>query len=80
MMEQGRDSRFGLGFPSAFSIDSPVKVDFVSGSLSDSSLSSKRFLKVTANQIRANTSSQSSNLSTHATSSLPFFDDGIAYN
>lgn len=80
MMEQGRDSRFGLGFPSAFSIDAPVKVDFVSGSLSDSSLSSKRFLKVTANQIRTNTSSQSSNLSTHATSSLPFFDDGIAYN
>lgn len=80
MMEQGKDTRFGVGFPSSVSIESPVKIDFVTSSIDPGALASKSFLKIVASQIRSNASAQSSNLSTYATSSLPFFDNGIAYN
>ena len=80
MIEQERDTRFGLGFPSAISIESPVVVQFVSGSSDVKKLSLKDFKIQSPAQVSSNSSTQSSNMSLNSTSSLPFFDDMTARN
>ena len=63
-------------------VDSPVKIQFVSGSntnpLADSSM--RKFSIISPGDVETDEFSQSSNLSLHATSSLPYFDDGEVRN
>jgi hypothetical protein len=80
MFEQERDTRFGLGYPSSKSIESPVVVEFVSGSFNANKLDFKSFSIRTPSQIANNSDTQSSNMSLNATSSLPYFDDMTARN
>lgn len=80
MFEQERDTRFGLGFPSAISIESPVVVQFVSASVDVKKLSLKDFKIQSPSQISSDSNTQSSNMSLNSTSSLPFFDDMTARN
>ena len=85
MIIQGRDSRF-IDDPSTSEDDivtkSPIKIQFVRSEYDDTGLDVRAFFAIRPSDIN-NTSEltyQSSNLSLYATSSLPFFDDGIVKN
>lgn len=81
LYRQGRDSRFGVGFPSSVSVESPIKIQFVSGSFEPNAIAFYKSRGKTPAEIIADSNSQSSNMSLYATSSLPFFDHPLqAYN
>jgi len=60
----------------------PISVQFVSGSFAKSmqNVNMTKYARSTPNRILSQEGSQSSNISLHATSSLPFIDDNIPHN
>tara|TARA_B100000674_G_C37459224_1_gene741846 strand:- start:317 stop:619 length:303 start_codon:yes stop_codon:yes gene_type:complete len=87
MLQQGKDSKFKSvprqGFTTGFDIivnsSSPIKIQFVSGSFQDDP-SIKTYSKKNTTAYLDEIGFQSSNLSTAATSSIPFVDDNQARN
>jgi hypothetical protein len=87
MFQQGKDSKFKVtprqGFTTGFDISvnssSPVKIQFVSGSFQDDP-SIKSYAKKNVETYLDEFHFQSSNLSTAATSSMPFIDDNQTHN
>jgi hypothetical protein len=72
MLEQALDSRFLVG--SSFTSEGPIRIRFVADDDDDD-----QFIILNEKEINENTA-ESSNLSIHATSSLPYFDDDVARN
>ena len=66
----------------AYQAMSPISVQFVSGSFAKSMQNTNmtQYNRVTPIMIVGNMGSQSSNISLHATSSMPFIDDNTPYN
>ena len=87
MMQQGHDSKFKTkprrGFTTGFDIvvnsRSPIKIQFVSGSFKDNP-SIKTYVKKDVESYLDEIGFQSANLSTSATSSMPFIDDNQPHN
>ena len=85
MIIQGKDSRF-IDDPTTSQDDivtqSPIKIQFVKSEYDDTGLDVRTFFAIRPSDINntAEITYQSSNLSLYATSSLPFFDDGIVKN
>lgn len=87
MFQQGKDSKFNIiprqGFTTGFDIvvnsQSPVKIEFVSGSF-ENNANLKTYTKKPVEVYLDEFNFQSSNLSTAATSSMPFIDDNQPHN